>query len=432
MGMATPNERERSGEDGPAVLLSENAARYAATTADERLVAIEQLAALMAATHAELLDVVAACEACGDGDLDGATSTAPWLVGRLGLARENADEWARVALSVQELPALRAAYATGAMSWDQLRPATKFATPELYDALAADLPGRSARQIAHMARQRRPVDDHESGDAHAARGFRWVRDHRRGGFVYGGFLPFDQGEAVNTALDAIAESWGADADTGRWAPIATRRADSLHDLATRRLGSASAPDRATVVIHADSTVIDGDQPGNGFIRDLAISHSGVMRSLCDARVEVALHGPDGTTVGVARASQQIPWWLRRQVQARDHHCRGFGCERTIRQVHHVVHWAQGGHTNLDNLIGLCWEHHRLVHEGGWTILGNPNGEVEFLSPDGERRLPSRPQPAGPRARGVIHRRTTGRSAGTGSRRQKRARRRGPPGARNGS
>ncbi len=124
---------------------------------------------------------------------------------------------------------------------------------------------------------------------------------------------------------------------------------------------------------------------------LAISHSGVMRALCDARVEVALHGPDGATVGVAPASQQIPWWLRRQVQARDITCRGFGCERTIRQIHHIHHWANGGETNLDNLVGLCWEHHHLVHEGGWAIT-NPNHEISFIAPEGRRRIPSRPQP----------------------------------------
>jgi hypothetical protein len=432
MGESTTSE--------PAALqLSPNAARYAATTADERLVAIEQLAALVASTHAELLDVITAADACGDWELDGATATPPWLVGRLGLGRENANEWARVGAALQALPELRHAYATGAMSWDQVRPATKFATPDDDAALADELPGRSARQIAYMARQRRPLTDFEANDAHAARSFRWRRDHRRGGWVYGGFLPFDQGDAVNHALDQIAEQWGPDADTGRWAPIATRRADAVHDLATRLLGSSSAPDRATVVIHADRAVIDGEQPGNGFIGDLAVCHSGVMRSLCDARVEVALHGPDGSTVGVARASQQVPWWLRRQVQARDHHCRGFGCERTIRQVHHIVHWGCEGETNLDNLIGLCWEHHRLVHEGGWNIVGNANGEVVFVSPDGDRRLVSRPQPLHPSVTvsagepsSASATRLDSAQAKPGTTRQRRARRRGPPGARSGS
>ena len=386
-----------------AMVLSANAAGYAACSADERLVAIEQLSALLASTHAELLDVVAAATACGDWELDGATGTTPWLVGRLGLAREHASECERVAGALQVLPALRDAYATGAMSWDQIRPATKFATPDDDADLAAELPGRSARQIALMARQQRPICDEEANDAHANRSFRWRRDHRRGGWVYGGFLPFDQGEALNQALDSIAEAWGPDPATRTWSPIAQRRADALHDLATRKLGSASTPDRATVVIHAEAGVIDQDRPGNGFIGDLAVCHSGVMRAMCDARVEVALHGPDGATVGVARATQQVPWWQRRQVHGRDHTCRGFGCERKIRQIHHIVHWSNGGETNLDNLVGLCWDHHRLVHEGGWTICGNPNHEITFISPDKTRHLPSRPPPTDAKVRTQLRR-----------------------------
>jgi hypothetical protein len=372
--------------------LSANAAAYAAMTPEQRLEAIEQLGALLSATHAELLDVVAAAVACGDPALDGAVAPSAWLVGRLGLARRNADEWFRVAMSLQSLPALRGAYGAGALSWDQVRPATRFVTPDTDVAQAARLPGFSASQIALLARQCRPIDDAEANDARAHRGFSWRRDHRRGGFAYRGFLPFDQGEAVNVALDAIAETWGPEPGAEGWAPIARRRADALHELATRRLGSSSAPDRATVVLHADADVVDGEVPGNGLIGDLAVSRSGVLRALCDCRVETALHGPDGATVGVARASQQIPYWLRRQIVARDHTCRGFGCERKIRQLHHVEHWADGGSTNADNLVGLCWSHHRLVHEGGWTIEGNPEGEITFVSPDRSRRLPSRPAP----------------------------------------
>ena len=41
---------------------------------------------------------------------------------------------------------------------------------------------------------------------------------------------------------------------------------------------------------------------------------------------------------------------------------------------------------------LCWYHHRLVHEGGWEIAGNPEvGDLVFTSPLG-RRLRSRPRP----------------------------------------
>ncbi len=37
-------------------------------------------------------------------------------------------------------------------------------------------------------------------------------------------------------------------------------------------------------------------------------------------------------------------------------------------------------------------HHHLVHEGGWTISGNADGELTFASPGGGRRLTGRPPP----------------------------------------
>jgi HNH endonuclease len=35
--------------------------------------------------------------------------------------------------------------------------------------------------------------------------------------------------------------------------------------------------------------------------------------------------------------------------------------------HHIIHWADGGPTELENLVSLCRPHHRAVHEQGWRI-----------------------------------------------------------------
>jgi hypothetical protein len=400
-------------------LVSSNTQGYLDRPAAERAEAIGQLSALLAATHAELLDVICAAEVAGDWVTDGATGPAPWLVGHLAVAHPTAKEWLRVADALQDLPALRHCYAAGALSWDQVRHATKFASSVDDSELAERLPGLSASQIALMARQARPISDHDANEAHANRGLSWRADHRCGGYRYRGFLPFDQGAAVNAAIDRHAERAGPDAATGEWDPIGRRRADALHDLATRALGADPDPDRATVVIHADAKVIDGEIPGNGVLRDVAVCQSTLMRSLCHARVEVALHGPDGATVGIARASQQIPTWLARHIGLRDHTCRFPGCERQIRQIHHITWWSKGGHTDADNLCGLCWAHHRLVHEGGWNIEGNPVGELTFVSPTGDRRLTSRPQPLHQatrrRADPARRRRRAGPSSGMASR-----------------
>ena len=53
---------------------------------------------------------------------------------------------------------------------------------------------------------------------------------------------------------------------------------------------------------------------------------------------------------------------------------------------HVKHWSEGGKTNLENAILLCGSHHRTLHEGGFKIKRNFEGDWYFTRPDG-RPLP---------------------------------------------
>jgi len=62
------------------------------------------------------------------------------------------------------------------------------------------------------------------------------------------------------------------------------------------------------------------------------------------------------------------------------------------QGHHIRHWAQGGPTTLSNLALLCRRHHRAVHEEGYAVDRQPDGELCFRYPDG-RLLPEVPPPA---------------------------------------
>jgi hypothetical protein len=50
----------------------------------------------------------------------------------------------------------------------------------------------------------------------------------------------------------------------------------------------------------------------------------------------------------------------------------------------VQHWADGGKTELGNLITLCGFHHRLVHEGGYGLKVTHDGLFVFTRPDGRR------------------------------------------------
>jgi hypothetical protein len=76
--------------------------------------------------------------------------------------------------------------------------------------------------------------------------------------------------------------------------------------------------------------------------------------------------------------------MRRALELRDRGCRFPGCGSRFTDAHHVRHWADGGPTQLDNLVLLCGTHHRLLHEGGFRVRFDPGrpGRPVFSSPRG--------------------------------------------------
>jgi HNH endonuclease len=77
--------------------------------------------------------------------------------------------------------------------------------------------------------------------------------------------------------------------------------------------------------------------------------------------------------------------MMRQLKYRDRECVFPGCgARRFTQAHHIVWRNKGGPTDLDNLILVCFFHHNLVHEYGWSVKRRADGEVRWFRPDGTR------------------------------------------------
>ncbi len=120
----------------------------------------------------------------------------------------------------------------------------------------------------------------------------------------------------------------------------------------------------------------------------------------------------GHPVDHASAGRVVPARVRRALRRRDQRCQFPGCDRFHRlHAHHIRHWVDHGPTQLTNLVLLCPFHHRLVHEGDYTIVGghpdspHPLG-LAFHRPDGTIvppvvRPPSSPPSDLARATGVV-------------------------------
>jgi hypothetical protein len=90
--------------------------------------------------------------------------------------------------------------------------------------------------------------------------------------------------------------------------------------------------------------------------------------------------------------------MKRALLQRDRTCRFPGCaNRLYLEVHHIVHWADGGDTSLRNMVAACSFHHRFLHDYGWTVELHADGP-RFLDRRGRRILeappPSRPPDLG--------------------------------------
>lgn len=89
------------------------------------------------------------------------------------------------------------------------------------------------------------------------------------------------------------------------------------------------------------------------------------RLACDASITRVVLDPQGQPLDVGRRTRLIPPAIRTALVVRDRGCTHPGCDRDPQwtDAHHVQHWSDGGPTSLGNLVLLCRQHHRTVHEG---------------------------------------------------------------------
>jgi hypothetical protein len=120
------------------------------------------------------------------------------------------------------------------------------------------------------------------------------------------------------------------------------------------------------------------------LEDGTVLHPATLaRIACDCRVRPSLLDAGGNTIDEGRKKRLITAALERAVLKRDGPCCAFpGCNRRHGlQAHHIESWLSGGLTNRDNLCYLCEQHHRAVHEGGYSVALGPHGPV-FEDPRG--------------------------------------------------
>jgi len=324
------------------------------------------------------------------------------------------------------LPGVRAAFSTGELSYTKVRAIARVATPEIEESLVKLALHASGAQMDKLVRGYHGALAVALDSARATidrRYLRWSWEED-GSLRIVGRLPPDDGALLLSALRAAEQpsptasppappAAPAAAPPARAAdggtiptgyeevahPACARDADALVSLARSTLASGlakrSGGDPCEIVVHVDAETLtaDGIHAQSSLADGPALAPETVRRLGCDASL-VRIVERDGRPLSVGRRTRTIPPGLRRALRARDHGCRFPGCtHQRFLHAHHIHHWARGGETKLENLVYLCSHHHRLVHEGGFSVERSGPRSIRFCRPDG-RAIP----PAGTRTR----------------------------------
>jgi hypothetical protein len=356
---------------------------------------ITELAAHIHAATYRLLELLREYDECNGWGSKGLGSCAHWLNWKCGISLGAGREKMRVAHALKDLPKISREFRHGQLSYSKVRAMTRVATPNNEEYLLNIARHGTAVHVERLVRQYRMVKRLEAleqeNTRHSQRELHCYVDGD-GYWQIRGRLSAEQGALVQAVLEqALEEGFREEQDvpagTSAPEPIAVRRADALVRMAQGYSGSAagSAGDRFMVHVHTDMETLKAEGTGGEAKLEGGgnIAAETARRVCCDAGVVHWLDDATGEPLNIGRKSRSIPPAIRRALQRRSGGCCFPGCthDRFV-DAHHIVHWADGGETSMENLALLCRRHHRLVHEGGFGIRRSIDGELVFSDPAG--------------------------------------------------
>lgn len=177
--------------------------------------------------------------------------------------------------------------------------------------------------------------------------------------------------------------------------VGHRRGDALIEVLRRAVGVAASGTpggvNAIVIITMDERDL-ANRIGAGTVlgtraQDTLLAPDTVRRLACDAGIIPAVLGSAGQIVDLGRQHRLFDVAQKKALWFRDRHCTFPGCTAPAAwcDAHHLVHWLDGGATNLDNGALLCGQHHSVVHRD--ELAGSvADGKVQWdRHPDSYQR-----------------------------------------------
>lgn len=348
-----------------------------ATIGDDDLEAtIVEMKYQMDADHAEWLARIAEYDRRQLADVRHRLSTTGWLRSTFRMTGRAASSTLRQSRGLLRMPKVAAAATAGVIGpiVVALLDRARRRHPDEFsghEAVFADIgsyldPTGMRRAITHWEQQVDYPSAVAQAEAQRSRRRLSINQTWDGMWSLSAELDPETGSMVDAAIRSIADPSNLDADDRRkpWQV----RADALADLCEQSLRRGSAPTSGGVKPHLtltiDAEALLGLRRALGTIGDAVVSPAVARRLSCDSTVVRVILDENAEPIDVGRATRAIPPALRRALDARDRGCQWAGCDAPTDwcDAHHIEHWADGGSTDLTNLVLLCRTHHTAMHE----------------------------------------------------------------------
>jgi len=341
--------------------------------------------------QAELVHAVGEFDAAREYELEEYKSTQSWLRHELRLHPREAAFMVGMARQLPKLPAVDAAFSAGDISQSHVAVITRTArqvgaehVAASQDALLSMARSGTPEHLRVATQHLRYCVDPDGAERDAVRAYERrelsVAPTIWGMMAVNGLLDPAGGATVLAALDALtAPPRDHDPRTA-----GQRRADAFVELCRRALDGGELPQVNGEKPHLLVTVpyetlagrLDGEPARLGWTGPVSATDARLLA--CDCAVIPAVLGAAGEVLDIGRKSRIWPTAIRRAIELRDKTCRHINCDAPARycDVHHKVHWADGGPTSYDGGILACRYHHTRMHKYGVNYL--PNGRFTIM------------------------------------------------------
>jgi hypothetical protein len=379
-----------------AAVRADNLRLLTAEDLEARMRDLRRLADQVEAVFAETTAAFDATEAYKDV---GARTTASWLRNNLRMTAGEARRRVVVGQQVKHLPTVHEAFLAGEISLahveilaaavEELGPETVAATEaELVELARLNDPWDLREAIRTLKQSVDPDSVDEAAKKAMARRYFSVTPVGEE-YVARGVLDAETGAMLAQVIDTLAKP-----EAGDERSAGQRRVDALAELCRSVLDNGLPQDNGvrphlSVVLSWEALVGKvGAAPAqlDGFG---TISASLVRQLAYDAAISRVVIDPDGSPIELGRTTRSHSPAQHRGARVRDKgRCRVPGCRSRLVQLHHLIHWVDGGPTDLHNMVSLCPRHHRNVHSGRLRIQGE-GGRFRFFAKDGRELIDHR-------------------------------------------